>query len=223
MNARDAILSRIRTSQKVGSDDRSRNSAVAGRMAHPPLGIIPQRGQLPKAERIALFQAMAEKYNATVTHIAAITDLPAEISAYLAARNLPARLCMGADSTLASAQFDNSILEIRHGATAGDDLVGVSHALGGVAESGSLVIATGADNPTTLNFLPEYHIVAVMADHIDGDMETAFARHRAFQGKGLMPRTLHFITGPSRSADIEQTILLGAHGPRALHIVIVGD
>jgi L-lactate dehydrogenase complex protein LldG len=223
MNARNAILSRIRTSQKVGSDDSSRKAAIEERMAHPPLGIIPQRGQLPKTERIALFQAMAEKYNATVTHIAAITDLPTEISAYLKARNLPARIRMGADPLLASAPFDNGTLEILHGATQGDDLVGVSHAFGGVAESGSLVIATGTDNPTTLNFLPEYHIVAVMADHIDGDMESAFARHRAIQGKGQMPRTLHFITGPSRSADIEQTILLGAHGPRALHIVIMGN
>ncbi|MEI9915983.1 MAG: LUD domain-containing protein [Methylovirgula sp.] len=40
--------------------------------------------------------------------------------------------------------------------------------------------------------------------------------------RGAMPRTVNFITGPSRSADIEQTLLLGAHGPRALHIIIVG-
>ena len=44
---------------------------------------------------------------------------------------------------------------------------------------------------------------------------------RSTYGKGVMPRTVNFITGPSRSGDIEQTILLGAHGPRALHIVLV--
>jgi L-lactate dehydrogenase complex protein LldG len=45
---------------------------------------------------------------------------------------------------------------------------------------------------------------------------------RKAKGKGEMPRALNLITGPSRSGDIEQTIILGAHGPRALHIVVVG-
>jgi L-lactate dehydrogenase complex protein LldG len=49
-----------------------------------------------------------------------------------------------------------------------------------------------------------------------------FAKLRGIYGKGGAPRTLNFITGPSRSADIEQTLLLGAHGPRRLHIVVVG-
>ncbi|MNT99319.1 Lactate utilization protein C [compost metagenome] len=74
----------------------------------------------------------------------------------------------------------------------------------------------------TLNFLPEHHIVVLAADEIAGDMETIWARLREKQGSA-MPRTVNFVTGPSRSADIEQTLLLGAHGPRALHIVIVGN
>ena len=44
---------------------------------------------------------------------------------------------------------------------------------------------------------------------------------RARYGKDKMPRTLNLITGPSRSADIEQTLILGAHGPRKLHIIVV--
>ena len=103
-----------------------------------------------------------------------------------------------------------------------DDAIGVSHALAGVAESGTLVLASGADNPTTLNFLPETHVVVLAAEDVVGDYETVFAMLRKRYGKAALPRTVNMITGPSRSGDIEQTILLGAHGPRRLHIVIIG-
>ena len=85
-----------------------------------------------------------------------------------------------------------------------------------------MALVSGPDNPTTLNFLPETHIVVVEAEKILGDYETFWQDLRAAYGAGAMPRTVNFITGPSRSADIEQTLLLGAHGPRALHILIVG-
>jgi L-lactate dehydrogenase complex protein LldG len=84
-----------------------------------------------------------------------------------------------------------------------------------------LALVSGAENPTTLNFLPDNHVVVVFAEDVVGDMESAFARMRARFGAGQAPRTLNFITGPSRSADIEQTLLFGAHGPRKLHIVVV--
>ncbi len=86
----------------------------------------------------------------------------------------------------------------------------------------SLVLTSGKDNPTTLNFLPETEIVVLDAADVAGDYETVWDRLRERFGKGTMPRTVNFVTGPSRSGDIEQTIILGAHGPRSLHIVIVG-
>ena len=85
-----------------------------------------------------------------------------------------------------------------------------------------LALVSGPANPTTLNFLPDNHFVVVFADDLVGDYESVFAKLRAAYGAGAAPRTLNFITGPSRSADIEQTLLLGAHGPRRLHIVVVG-
>lgn len=84
------------------------------------------------------------------------------------------------------------------------------------------MLTSGPDNPTTVNFLPEVHVVAVAAGDIAGDYETVLGRLRETYGKGEMPRTVNLITGPSRSADIEQTLLLGAHGPRRLHVMIVG-
>ena len=99
----------------------------------------------------------------------------------------------------------------------------MSHAFAAVAETGTLVLISGADNPTTLNFLPDVHIVVVDASDIAPDFETVMARLRERFGAGVMPRTVNMITGPSRSADIEQTLILGAHGPRKLHVIVVGD
>ncbi len=91
-----------------------------------------------------------------------------------------------------------------------------------MAESGTLVLLSGSDNPTTLNFLPDAHIVMLSADDLAGDYEAVWSRIRERCGAGGLPRTVNLVTGPSRSADIEQTLILGAHGPRALHILVVG-
>ena len=113
-------------------------------------------------------------------------------------------------------------LEIARGPSEGDDLNAVSAAFAAVAETGTLALVSGPDNPTTLNFLPDNHFVVVFAADVVADVESVFARLKAAYGAGALPRTVNFITGPSRSADIEQTLLLGAHGPRRLHVVVVG-
>jgi L-lactate dehydrogenase complex protein LldG len=102
-------------------------------------------------------------------------------------------------------------------------LSSVSHAFAGVAESGTVVLVSGTDNPTSLNFLPDNHIVVIDAKDVAGDYEAVWQRLRDRYGDGLMPRTINLITGPSRSADIEQTLILGAHGPRRLHVIVVGE
>ncbi len=127
---------------------------------------------------------------------------------------------MGADPRLAALPWGETALEVSSGPSDGHDLNAVSIALAGIAETGTLALVSGADNPTTLNFLPDNHIVVLSREDVVADYEAAFARLRATYGKGCAPRTLNFVTGPSRSGDIEQTLLLGAHGPRRLHIVI---
>jgi L-lactate dehydrogenase complex protein LldG len=114
-------------------------------------------------------------------------------------------------------------LEVLRGPSDGHDLAAVSHAFTAVAETGTVVLTSGPDNPTTLNFLPDTHIVVVAAQDIAGDYETVWQRVREKFGVDALPRAINMITGPSRSADIGQILILGAHGPRRLHVLVVGE
>ena len=222
MSARDAILGRIRRSLGVTKGDPGRRAIVIARLENAPKGVIPARGQLPPAGQRTLFRKMAEKVSATVAEIVSRDDIPKAIAEYLRGQNLPATVRIGEDPLLTRLPWEKTPLEVTQGPSAGDDPVSVSHAFAGVAESGTLVLASGVENPTTLNFLPETHIVVLAAKDLVGDYEAAWAKLRSQYGKGALPRTVNMITGPSRSGDIEQTIILGAHGPRRLHIILVG-
>ena len=219
MSAREEIFASIRRSLAVGPVDAPRRDAVAARLAQGPVGIVPRRGHGEPAERLATFKSEAERVQATVAEVATAADVPAEIARFLRENNLPATLRFGDDPRLAAMPWPATALETARGPSEGDDLNAVSAAFAAVAETGTLVLVSGPDNPTTLNFLPDNHIIVLFAKDVVGDYESVFDRLRARYG-AEMPRTLNFITGPSRSADIEQTLLFGAHGPRRLHIVL---
>lgn len=223
MSGRESILAKVRASLDAHANADARKHAVVDRLKRAPKGIIPARGKLPPEERVALFCEKLQGLAATVDRVKDYDSVPRAIAAYLRERNLPATFRMGSDKRLTTIPWDKQrSLQIKSGPSDGDDEVGVSHANSAVAETGTLVMVSGAANPTTINFLPEHHIVVVDAAHVDGDLEAAIGRVRKKYGKGEMPRTVNFISGPSRSGDIEQKIILGAHGPRALHVVVVG-
>ncbi len=223
MSGREAVLGKVRRALSVSGTETDRKAAVDERLANPVAGIIPERGQLEGAARIELFCKMAEAVQAGVTRVASADDVPEAIAKFLRQNNLPAEIRLGEDSRLAGLPWEKTPnLTRKSGASEGRDLTGVSHALGGVAETGTLVLHSGRDNATTLNFLPDTHVVVVDGNDIAGDYETIWRRIRTAFGKGVLPRTVNWVTGPSRSADIEQTLLLGAHGPRALQIIVVG-
>ena len=167
-STKDAVLSRIRRANGARPNDEERQRAVEARLSGRPLGVVPARGQLPEAERVGLFVAMAEAANATVARIGSMAELPGEAARYLRERNLPATLKMGTDRRLSEADFSTTAIEVTRGASEGDDLNSLSHAEAGIAETGTLVLTSGPDNPTSLNFLPENHIVVIEADAIEG-------------------------------------------------------
>lgn len=221
--AREDVFAGIRRALGVRGDERTRRAIVEERLAKAPSGVVPQRGQGSGEERVRIFVTQAERALATVTRVPDRAGVPAAVAAYLRDANLPAELRMGDDPRLAGMPWGDTALATRTGPSDGADLNAVSHAFGGVAETGTLVLVSGSDNPSTLNFLPDNHIVVVDAAEIAGDYEAMWGRLRERYGKGVMPRTVNYVTGPSRSGDIEQKILLGAHGPRRLHIVLVGE
>lgn len=224
MSARDAVLNKVRAALKAPADSAARRRAIEERMAKASPGVIPLRGQLPPAEKVALFCQAAEGLFASVQRLDDHAGVPKAVMAYLRKNNLPASVRIGGDPLLAEMPWASErTLDVKSGPTDGDDLASVSHAFAGIAETGTLVLLSGQDNPTTLNFLPEHHIVVMDARDVVGDLETALAGIRARFGKGIMPRTVNLISGPSRSGDIEQKLVLGAHGPKALHILVVGE
>ncbi|PPR20288.1 MAG: hypothetical protein CFH39_02316, partial [Alphaproteobacteria bacterium MarineAlpha10_Bin2] len=116
------------------------------------------------------------------------------------------------------------MLNLRRGRAEDADQVSVTGADMAFAETGTLMLTSDATRPSTLNFLPENHIVVLRAEQITGAYEEGWRRLRGQGENGeFMPRTVNLITGPSRTGDIEQRIQLGAHGPRRLHIIIVED
>jgi L-lactate dehydrogenase complex protein LldG len=219
MSAREEIFANIRRSLHVTGAEAPRRAAVDDRLARSPTGVIPERGK----GGLATFVAEAQRSAATLAQVASPAEVPAEIARYLRELNLPATLRVGADARLSAMPWAETTLEMSAGASDGHDLNAVSGAFAAIAETGTLALVSGPDNPTTLNFLPDNHFVVVFAGDVEGDMESVFAKLRARYGAGQAPRTLNLITGPSRSADIEQTLLFGAHGPRRLHIVIVNE
>jgi L-lactate dehydrogenase complex protein LldG len=222
MSAREAILGKVRRALGAGDNDVERLTLVTQRMSQAPKGVVPARAQLDPEARIALFCTMARNAAASVARVAGDADVPGAVSTYLRSKNLAPKLRMGNDRRLKQMPWVNERnLQVRNGPSDGTDEAAVSHAAAAIAETGTLALWSGRDNPTTLNFLPDHHIVVVEAKDIAGDLESVMEMVRNRFGKGEMPRTLNFVTGPSRSGDIEQTLLLGAHGPRALHIIVV--
>jgi L-lactate dehydrogenase complex protein LldG len=221
MSARDDILGTIRRSLGVTGNERPRLTAVDERIAAAPKGLVPERGNLAGAALFDLFKAQAAATLATLEEVDTLDKVPEAVADYLRRGNLPARTRVG--DALSGLPWGGTALEVTTGASDGRDLVAVNRAFGGVAETGTLALVSGPDSPTTLNFLPDYAIAVLKRSEITGDYETLWARLRERFGKGVMPRTVNWVTGPSRSGDIEQTILLGAHGPRSVHIIVVDD
>ncbi|TAJ86432.1 MAG: lactate utilization protein C [Reyranella sp.] len=222
-DARTQILDGIRRSLRRGELAGEARNAVDARLAEPPRGPSVARARLPQAEKVALFCQWAEALNATVARVGA-ADVPGEVTAYLARNNLPATVAMAPSPLLEGYDWSSQkMLSIRRGRGEGSDQVSVTGAFAGIAETGTVVMASGPDHPVSLNLLPDTHVVVLREADIVGGYEDVWERLRARYGKSRMPRTVNTITGPSRTGDIEQAMELGAHGPRRMHILVVRD
>lgn len=222
MTARDTVLGTIRRALGASERDGMRRQTIEDRLSHHRKGLIPRRGEGSRKEQVALFKTMIEQAFATVSVLSSEEEIPSAIAAHLRSKNLPMEIRRGSDPRLEQLPWDREkTLTVTTGPSDGKQFAAVSHAYGAVAETGTLVMVSGPENPTTLSFLPEQHIIVLDAKDLAGNYEAVWERIREKYGSGNMPRTVNWISGPSRTADIEQVLLQGAHGPRGLHVLVL--
>jgi len=220
--SRAAILEKLKAQVRSGKADKTRKAEVASRLAEAKTGVLPKMDK-SRAQVINRFMEKAVGAAASVERVTP-AQIGNAVTRWLREHNLPTEARIGSDQRLDPLRAQCArTLTLKSGKSDGNDLVGISHGEFGIAETGTLALVSGAANPTTINFLPENHIVLVSQKSIVRHYEEIWPKMREHYGKGEMPRTVNLITGPSRSADIEQTLILGAHGPVRLHIIIVSN
>jgi L-lactate dehydrogenase complex protein LldG len=223
MTSRDAILSKIRTGLGAKSGDPERRAIVEGRIAARARHLTPARVTDKSPDQLlTIFRGFLERESATVVEVASKQEIPSVIATYLRSNNLPARIRVGGDATLTQLPWGSEPhLEMLLGRAQPSDEVGLTHASAAVAETGTMLLASGPDNPVTLNFLPETHIVVVEERDLAPAYEDAWDKIRSRFGDQTLPRTVNFISGPSRTGDIGGRLVMGAHGPRRMCVIVV--
>jgi L-lactate dehydrogenase complex protein LldG len=214
MKAREQILARVAAG--VGKSDFAARRATAEAWL-----AARQRGPQPTMESdlAARFLSKAESLASTVERVADPAMAPAAVARYLAGLGLPARAVATGD--VAGLDWASAGLEVAVRPAVDSDEIGISSCFCAIAETGTLLLLSGPNSPATVSLLPETHIALVPAARLVPTMEDAFALVRAERGE--LPRALNFISGPSRTGDIEQTIVLGAHGPCRVHLILTGE
>ena len=154
MTSRDTIFASIRRSLHVKGDERIRTAIVEERLDRAPKGVVPARAQLDAAGKLALFIEKAEGVQATVSRVPSAKEVPGEVARYLRDNNLPAALRMGDDPRLSAMPWKETALDVTTGRSNGLDLSGITHAETAIAETGTLAILSGHENPTPWNSTP---------------------------------------------------------------------
>ena len=212
--AREQILNRIRDA--LGRDtDEIDIAALRARIARHPRHIEPAFDESPAQRLCAKLEAAA----ASVARVDTLAEVGAALENYLQSNGLGQQLVRSGDALLQQIEWPPS-LDLQQRVPLGADSVGITSALCAIAETGTLMLISGQQKPTSLNFLPDHHIVVLSVDQLVMRMEDAWDRLR--EERTGMPRSVNFISGPSKTADVEQTVEYGAHGPRCLHVILVG-
>ncbi len=168
-------------------------------------------------EPVSRFRERCLSLSSTVDDVASLEQLPGAVKRYLAGNNLPpACVCW---PQFAGLDWAGAGLAVQPRPATGEDPVGVTGAFCAVAETGTLMLLSGASNPMTNSLLPETHIAVVPVSRILRCMEDGWDLLR--REHGPLPRQVTFVSGPSRTADIEMTLVIGIHGPYRVHVILL--
>lgn len=216
-DSRKQVLTNIRTAlNRAGPLPDSVATSLQARLTRPRANLKPAIG----ADLIVHFIHKLQSVSGKITRVASIDEVAEVVAAHLQRYSLGEALVVAPDPALDGIPWSNR-LSIERRAAVGSDRLTVTGAYAAVAETGSVVLLSSPQSPTTLNFLPDDHLVVVREAQIVAHIEDVWVRMRG--DKRAMPRTVNFITGPSKTADVEQTIQEGAHGPRRLHVILVAQ
>lgn len=166
----------------------------------------------------------------TRTHLTPRDGVAALVERLLAAQ--PAQLvALDADTRASLPELATTLVQagravIPAGASANtlaDAEAGVSWAAFGVAETGSVALATAAPDDRLVSMLPPLHLVLLRASGLLLDLDAAAERLRAWTPGGARQPYVSLVTGASRTSDIERVLTIGVHGPRVQHVVLLAD
>ena len=212
--ARKAIFSRIRKAhQRPPEPTAAELAEVQNYFSSHQSGPRPDIG----TDLVARFRQQAERTSQTVDEVQTLADVPAAAARYLDSIGVPRTAI--AWQTMSGLAWQQSGLNVEFRPPVNEDLVGITGCFCAIAETGTLMLLSGADTYASAALLPETHIAVVPVERIVRSIEDGFSL--AKQERGGLPRATNFISGPSRTGDIEQTIVLGAHGPYRVHVILV--
>ncbi len=217
--SREQILGNIRRGLHRDPQDASAQEIVAQRLAAKTPNTIPARSQLPHEQQIALFEAMATEASAELIPVDKETGLAEAIAAFIDEAGITTLVSAKTPTIAALDLSKHTRASIQTRVAQAGDIASLTECFAAIAETGTLMLLSGPDSPTTLNFLPDLHLVVLKRSQIVGAYEDAWQRVR--EASENIPRTVNMITGPSRSADIEQKLQMGAHGPKRLIIFMI--
>lgn len=167
----------------------------------------------------------SEEAVALIAHICegtGIVDVALSGSSLLAAMNLPTQLAAHKISVFDTAGFagEKEPLSARLAATG----AGVTAADFAIAETGSIVLSSDEENALLVSLLPPLHIALIPHRQVIGSLTVAISKLAEAHRRQSEPcRSTTFITGPSRTSDVELTLSIGVHGPKELHLILVAD
>ena len=220
--SRETFMARIKLSLSAEPGD-GRKAVVQARLQSPPQHPLPMRAQAAGDAAVETFASHLEAQGTVIERVASQAGVAKVIAALMTKLHPGIGLVMGADPWLKALAWDTVPQLTRPAWREGEiPVAGLSRAIAGIAETGTLVMASGVDNPASLNYLPETHIVVIEKAVIGGSMEAGLEAARRRSGDLKLPRTLGLISGASRTADVGGKLVRGAHGPRTLAVIMVG-